>query len=576
MNTALARPQGLRPEPHRLASVAARDDPSRHAASLVVLWWLMLLLAVLAWRPLTAIDETRYAAVAWEMWLSGDPVTLRLNGAPYGDKPPLLFWLVNLGWWLVGPNAWWPQVLTALFALGALAVLRRLARHLAPARDALATMTVMITASTLFWMAFSGALMFDTVLSFFVLLAVAAVIRAGAVGGWRPWVAAGLSMGLGILAKGPVALLHVLPLALLAPWWRLRAVAAGAKPTADWARWYGGVVLAVLIAAAIALAWAVPAALAGGGSFGREIFWSQSVDRVATTSHHLRPAWYYAATLPLLLLPWLFFAPVWRGGLALARAEAQAQPGLRAVLAWLLPVMLAFSLFRGKQPHYLLPEVPALAYLIACALNRVEHVRRWESWSIGAVFAVLAALLLVLALRPGAEHFVSAPPGSALWFTVVAWAATAPVVARLAQTRPVRAVAVVGSASVVLLFSGYAGAGRLALANYDVVPMARQLAGLQAAARPIAHFGKYHGQYQFAGRLRQPLQVFEELPALQRWAAEHPDGGVVVYSRSAPMPSSDAKPEFWQKFKGGYAVLWRGEDLARMAPALLRTQAGGS
>ena len=75
--------------------------------------------AVLAWRPLTAVDETRYATVAWEMWLSGDAISLHLNGALYGDKPPLLFWLINLGWWVAGPSAWWPQLLTSLFALGA-------------------------------------------------------------------------------------------------------------------------------------------------------------------------------------------------------------------------------------------------------------------------------------------------------------------------------------------------------------------------------------------------------------------------------------------------------------------------
>ncbi|HSB98390.1 MAG TPA: hypothetical protein VLE45_00655, partial [Burkholderiaceae bacterium] len=331
-----------------------------------------------------------------------------------------------------------------------------------------------------------------------------------------------------------------------------------------------------LIAATIALAWAVPAATAGGASFGREIFWSQSADRIATTTHHLQPPWYYLATLPLLLLPWPFFAPVWRGGIALARAAVPPQPGLRAVLAWLLPVMLAFSLFRGKQPQYLLPEIPALAFVIACALNTVTDVRRWESWSMGAVFAVFAALLLVPALRPGAEHFVPAAQARGLWFTVAAWAVTALVVAVLARTHPVRAVAVVGSASVVLVFSAYAGIGRSALANYDVEPMARQLAGLQAAARPIAHFGKYHGQYQFAGRLRQPLQVFEQLHPLQRWAAEHPDAGIVVYSRVPPAQSPGAKPEFMQKFKGGYAVLWRGEDFARLAPEALRTRADGS
>ncbi|HSW24675.1 MAG TPA: glycosyltransferase family 39 protein, partial [Burkholderiaceae bacterium] len=225
-----------------------RFDASRPAAALACIWWVALVAAVLAWRPLTAVDETRYATVAWEMWLSGDAISLHLNGALYGDKPPLLFWLINLGWWVAGPSAWWPQLLTALFALAALAVVQHLARQLAPGHDAIAAMTVLISASTLFWMAFTGAVMFDIVLSFFVLLGVAAVVRAASNGGWRPWWVAGAALGLGILAKGPVALLHVLPLALLAPWWRHR-VSVSPAAHQGWGRWYAGVALAVLIAA---------------------------------------------------------------------------------------------------------------------------------------------------------------------------------------------------------------------------------------------------------------------------------------------------------------------------------------
>ena len=179
---------------------------------------------------------------------------------------------------------------------------------------------MLISASTLFWMAFTGAVMFDIVLSFFVLLGVAAVVRAASNGGWRPWWAAGAALGLGILTKGPVALLHVLPLALLAPWWRHRVLVIPAAHC-GWGRWYAGVALAVLIAAAIALAWAVPAALAGGDFVRARDLLVAVADRVASTTHHLRPAWFYVVALPVLVLPWLLMLPVWRGA-----AGARARP----------------------------------------------------------------------------------------------------------------------------------------------------------------------------------------------------------------------------------------------------------
>jgi hypothetical protein len=52
-------------------------------------------------RPLWPVDETRYASVAWEMWLRGDFLVPYINGEPYSHKPPLLFWLIHAGWiWL--------------------------------------------------------------------------------------------------------------------------------------------------------------------------------------------------------------------------------------------------------------------------------------------------------------------------------------------------------------------------------------------------------------------------------------------------------------------------------------------
>ena len=42
------------------------------------------------WPP----DEPRYAQVAREMLESGDWLVLRVNGEPYLEKPPLLFWAI--------------------------------------------------------------------------------------------------------------------------------------------------------------------------------------------------------------------------------------------------------------------------------------------------------------------------------------------------------------------------------------------------------------------------------------------------------------------------------------------------
>ena len=42
-------------------------------------------------------DEPRYAAIGREMLMSGDYITPRLNGVPWFEKPPLMYWGAALG-----------------------------------------------------------------------------------------------------------------------------------------------------------------------------------------------------------------------------------------------------------------------------------------------------------------------------------------------------------------------------------------------------------------------------------------------------------------------------------------------
>ena len=156
--------------------------------------------------------------------------------------------------------------------------------------------------------------MFDAMLTFFVALGMLGLVLAWqgrqlSVGVSAVAVLASRPMSRGfalfaiglagaLYAKGPVALLHLLPLALAAPWWMR-------EQQPDWRRWYGGVALAVALAAALILAWALPAASAGGAQYRDAILWGQTAGRMADSFAHVAPWWYYLAWLPLLFAPWL-------------------------------------------------------------------------------------------------------------------------------------------------------------------------------------------------------------------------------------------------------------------------------
>src|SRR5262249_14233752 len=49
-------------------------------------------------------DEPSYAAIACEMLVSGDYITPRLYGAPWFEKPLLMYWVAALGYKIFGMN----------------------------------------------------------------------------------------------------------------------------------------------------------------------------------------------------------------------------------------------------------------------------------------------------------------------------------------------------------------------------------------------------------------------------------------------------------------------------------------
>ena len=165
------------------------------------------------------------------------------------------------------------------------------------------------------------------------------------------------------------------------------------------ARWFAG---PLWMLGTIGL-WFVPMMLvtAAGGEFlqyRNEILFHQTVTRYAEAWHHHEPFWYYPVKvipvlwLPLIaLIPWLW--PRWR------TAWRNHDTFVAVLLAWVVIVVLFFSMSSGKRGVYVLPALPALAMAAAPwlpELLRALQPRR--------VALVLASLLTAGALF-GAVYF---------------------------------------------------------------------------------------------------------------------------------------------------------------------------
>ena len=334
-----------------------------------ILWGIFITISA-SIMPLLPVDETRYMTVAWEMHFSKNWLLPTLNFEPYSHKPPLLFWLINLVWSIAGMNVWSVRILGGLIAFTSIPLTYLLAKTLCPDKEDIRTFAPVILMSSPIFFVFGALIMFDFLQTVFVLLALIFVFKAAKTNALKFWLLFGLMVGLGILAKGPVMLVHVMFPVLLAPLW------ADKRSAAQWGLWYGKLLLALLIAAGLALSWALPAAHLGGETFTNQIFWSQSAGRISHSFAHKKPFWFYVPILLLAFLPLVLWPHAWK---SLCRRNAGgAHQGLRFLLSWVIPAFLTFSLISGKQIHYLLPEFAGLSIIFAsCIFSKPYNKAEW-------------------------------------------------------------------------------------------------------------------------------------------------------------------------------------------------------
>jgi hypothetical protein len=526
--------------------------------SLIALWALIMGVA-LATRPFLPIDETRYLAVAWEMWRDGNFLVPHLNGNVYSQKPPLMFWLIDLGWRAFGVNNTWPRLVAPLFGLAALFLTRNLARRLWPDYPAISDFAPVLLFGSLFWTLFTTLTMFDMILAFFALIGLIGVLQA-----WRGerWgiILMGIGIGFGVLTKGPVILVHILPAALLAPFW------GGKSGKGDFSlkEWYLGVLKGFGLGVAIGLAWAVPAAISGGGVYAKAIFWGQSAGRMASSFAHARPWWWYLAILPGLILPWVIWPALWRGLGKRIRNGMLKDFGVGFCLAWFLPALILFSAFSGKQIHYLLPELPALALLMAFGLAAKTHQADSQAETSpktpastrgllipGLGFSLLGALVIALPVLPLGPKVAAAAAGIAPF-----WGLLPLGLGLAAAWRPPKAMSsrllLLAALTAVLVVSVHLSLRPLLATNYDLAPLAKRLQTWEAEGRPLANSGKYQGQFDFLGRLKKPIAILGE-KNVKAWAEANPRGEVISYHYKLP---ADITPDYAQPYRGKYIAVW--------------------
>lgn len=331
------------------------------AATLLLAAACILLLMTNLSYPLIEPDETRYAQIPLTMLETGDWVTPRLDGEPYLDKPPLLYWLTAMSYAVLGTHeaaARMPCSLSALLTILAVFLLgQRLVGSRAAWCGALALMLCGGFVLCGRFILMDGPLTLFTTLVF--LCAALAVRGPRLARGW--WLAAAVACGLGVLTKGPVAPVLCLP-PLLATRWLNRTSAPIFRR--DW-------LLFLLPVLLINIPWFIAISQAHS-EFGTYFFWKHHVLRFVKAFDHQQPWWFYLPMLvggmfPVsLLFPLLgMFLFSRRGEERACRSESLGYLVMSA--AW---VCLFFSLSSCKLPTYILPALPLWSLALGVMLDQ--------------------------------------------------------------------------------------------------------------------------------------------------------------------------------------------------------------
>jgi len=349
----------------------------------------------LSYFGLVGADEPRYAQVAREMLNRHDWITPTLGGKPWLEKPVFYYWQAIIAYRIFGVSDWVARIPSAADAtLMVVAVYFFLRRF----RPGFQLDGALITASAAGVIGFARAASTDMPLASMLTVAMLA---------WYAWyqsrarrhlAVSFLFLGLGVLAKGPVAVL----LALL-----VVAIFAAAIHDLEMLKetfWIPGI--AILLA--VTLPWYVAVQLSNP-EFFRVFILQHNLARFGTNLyHHPEPFWYYLPVVLLALIPWTVFVVVAVSkSIGAWRKEKNEKKELRSgeelnlfLIIWLIVPILFFSISQSKLPGYIVPALPAGSLLVAeyirrhSARNESVHILQIVIHSIVACAPLVPALMI--------------------------------------------------------------------------------------------------------------------------------------------------------------------------------------
>jgi 4-amino-4-deoxy-L-arabinose transferase-like glycosyltransferase len=344
----------------------------------------------LFWQLPLLRSEAMYALIPREMLRAGSWLTPTLNGAPYLDKPQLLYWLNMLAYQLFGVSAWSARVPTLAMTVGEVWLTYLIGRRLVGQKAAWLGGFILLTCIGFFVLHLQ--ILTDHLITLSLLAALYALLRwqAEPRGRWTGLFF--LSLVAGFLSKGFIGVVFPMLIGLLYAWQvqERRLLALFFSP--------GGIALVVILLTV----WGVATELANPGFLKFQIVNEQIMRFLGRrqppdiNSFTITGFWVF---LGIWLMPWTFIVPE-----ALCRFWQATRPGRdlgaagRLLFIWAAVILVFFTLSSSRIEYYSLPALPALALISGWRVKRYldtpgDRVIPWTLLALGLLGLSLLVLL---------------------------------------------------------------------------------------------------------------------------------------------------------------------------------------
>lgn len=347
----------------------------------------------LALYPLMDTTEARYGEMARIMLETHNWVTPMFDyGVPFWGKPPMFTWLSAIGFQLFGVNEFGARAPHVMVGIGILFLVYRFAVFTFKSiRVGIFASTVLV--STASFLIFSGSVMTDTALTFSIGLAMA--------GFWFAWIKQDhrygylffIGLALGLLSKGPLALVLVgislfLWLSFTRQWHLL------------WRRlpWISGTALML----AIATPWYIIAELRTPGFLDYFIV-GEHIKRFLVSgwqgdlygTAHTQPRGMIWVLGIVALLPWtpILLTQFVRKWTKPVSEDAAPHGTLAYLVCWMLAPLILFTMAGNILMSYVMPALPAAALLITYFQVKQPIKRIW--YALGIITPSLIIVVVV-------------------------------------------------------------------------------------------------------------------------------------------------------------------------------------